>query len=509
VFFVLVAIAAISFVLGMIGWRAEEPGSSSDWPTLVHRTTALFLLDDSGAGSAPWQLDLARVLAPIVALAALLNWLVSDSAERLQSWASARATGHQVLIGPPDRLRPYVSLNGPANTVHVTIRGEQQMAGVLNAGVDWLTEPALSSGDRPTSGMSNAKRSWSTRCAVRRAERVVIATDDDQTNLSYLAELLRALEEPDDELDLHIIVELNDPALLPWLSLSLSHSTPGADVELVCRHLTVARKAVQEVMGPLDAPHSKGAHREVPAVVALLGDSQIAQVAGPALVRALTDWHLRHAGWPHPVVLVLDRERLLDPNQVGPRVEVALHADLESLLDSARTLTAAVVLYTDPDESLRVGTRLRYANLSAEIWVPARAKELSGGLLALSTEVIEDASDLEGPLTHIARARYQRLRLAHTELVSWEDLTPRARRGHVRAVRQVIDSLNDIDDLVLSATASTSAPLEPLPMDLATRVFAPPLFPEEWPTSHATAEELAKCPYWLAQGGLHVVARTS
>ena len=505
VFVAVAFVATCAFGLGVVGWRLED--STLDGATVVYRTIALFFFDDSGAGNAPWPLEVARLLAPLVTLAALLNWAARGSADRLQAWASERLSGHQVLIGPSERLQPYVALSEAAQTVHAMIGDDDRMVGVLNARVDRLIQPRRASGRADGGGPRPPATSWIRRCAALRAERIVIANDDDEDNLSHLHALLTECAATPSFPSMHIIVEVNDPLLVPWLSLSLAHERTEMDVEIVCREDTIARRAVHAVMKSLEGggKGSGDAVIEQP-VIAVVGNGRLARLVGEKLPVALSEWNLRNAGWHRPVVHTVAGQDLVDPVNAGARVDVRTHATLDALADSARDFTSVLVLYDDQAETLRIGTKLHYANGSADVYVPTRAKELAGGLKPLAMDVLDDAAELEGPFNRIARARYDRVRRSDPSLPAWGDLVPLTRREHSRAVRHVIDSLNELPSVLLLASTLT-AEIEPLPRQLFDGLQMGSLFPKGWPLEETTDAELASFPYWLRAGGLQAVAR--
>lgn len=103
---ILVIIAAVVFILGWWGWWASE-GSTVSQPldvwTTTYRTIALFLFDGSSSDpGVPWQLQVARFLAPIVFAASAIAFLVATA----RSWAVAVAarwsTDHRIVVGTVD-----------------------------------------------------------------------------------------------------------------------------------------------------------------------------------------------------------------------------------------------------------------------------------------------------------------------------------------------------------------------------------------------------------------------
>lgn len=248
--FLIAGLVLLTFVLGVIGWEMQDDVDTVinlSWPAIIHRTLALLVLDSSGVVNAPWPLEVARLLAPVAGATLAIDFLITKSADRLHRAAARTAKGHHVLVGPVDRVRPYLAEVEPQRTVHAIGLDEESLTGVLRTRVDWSagfgpdglpSDNSRDLDDQP--GIRQISGSWIDLSACKSANRVVLASGDDEQNLQLLANLLAARSGNGDT-TAQVIVEIQDPDLVPWLSLALAHQQPDADVEFVCWQDTVAR----------------------------------------------------------------------------------------------------------------------------------------------------------------------------------------------------------------------------------------------------------------------------
>ena len=99
---VTLGLAGVALVLGSVGfWRhfalRGEPRSLLD---IFYLTVQLFMLESGGvSGPLPWQLELARFLAPMVAAWTVVKGLAVIFREQLQMLRLARTSDHVVVCG--------------------------------------------------------------------------------------------------------------------------------------------------------------------------------------------------------------------------------------------------------------------------------------------------------------------------------------------------------------------------------------------------------------------------
>jgi len=97
-----VAAAAIAVALGLWGWTIQKPPAGfSNWLDNVFRTAQLVTLQFPSEldTSIPWQLQVARLLVPLVAFVATINVLISAITRPIRGAFMPYVSGHIVLSG--------------------------------------------------------------------------------------------------------------------------------------------------------------------------------------------------------------------------------------------------------------------------------------------------------------------------------------------------------------------------------------------------------------------------
>lgn len=168
----------VVFVLGWWGWRlhrVDTPSTVLDYWTITYRTVLLFVFDGSGAEPVvPWQLQVARLAAPVVLAASAIALAVAKA----RSWATAVAartsTGHRIVVGPADLTGTVVlegGLGGRSGDalVHVV---------ASSAEIELCSERHL-----------HVVRSndWCSASGASRARQIVIDTGSDSRNVTALS----------------------------------------------------------------------------------------------------------------------------------------------------------------------------------------------------------------------------------------------------------------------------------------------------------------------------------
>ena len=97
----LAALTAIAMVLGIIGFERLPEGGTWSFGDSFHRALQLFVLESGGvAPPVPWQLEIARVLAPALTVAAAVLAIVELFSERVRALlVRLRARDHVVVAG--------------------------------------------------------------------------------------------------------------------------------------------------------------------------------------------------------------------------------------------------------------------------------------------------------------------------------------------------------------------------------------------------------------------------
>jgi hypothetical protein len=223
-------------VLGFLGLKqlsadmveAGELDEGFSALTLMFGMLQLF----GGGGSlanVPLALAVARLLAPIITLGALLSVVAQFAQSRLATHSFSRwGKGHTVLVGTLHRLKTYLADTSLAADRVAYLGPEPGYSG-------WHFLHVQSndySGD-----------AWLNRLRVRHAARVVIATGSDADNLTLLAELISGLGggrgAGGDDLagrPGRMIVEIDDPetALQLAIGLMTTDRPGGSRVEVIC-----------------------------------------------------------------------------------------------------------------------------------------------------------------------------------------------------------------------------------------------------------------------------------
>ena len=171
------ALALVGLVTVVLGWwgfvvySGLHPAADLGWPEWLYGTMNLFI-NGTDVAPVPWQLGMARMLAPLVTFGLLLEVVLVAFAQRIRRWAASRATGHVLVVGPAERVRPYLKLpvndGGHGLVVHIGQDGPSLGPAVIGL-------PATSNPDE-----------WAAVTPARSARRIVLALGRDDLTLSAL-----------------------------------------------------------------------------------------------------------------------------------------------------------------------------------------------------------------------------------------------------------------------------------------------------------------------------------
>jgi voltage-gated potassium channel Kch len=399
----------LAFVLGYTGYRLSLPADLGRLDA-VYRTMQLYAMDSEVQAGAPWQLNVARFVAPLsLATAAVVAAVVffRDNVHRLMIGFLAR--DHVVVIGLSSSTgavaEDMIAL-GQRVVVIEADRQNSQLPGLRALGALVLI------GDGRQSVILH-------RARVRRARHIVVNTGDDTNNLA-IADRVYAVRAEHDRRMAVVHVAVADPDL--WLEvgrLSLTAKGSGTWVECFNVHDRAAQRLVDvaEAIGGMDS-------------VAVIGTQARAERVKAHLLRraALYDRSIEITAAPTPHT----RTILVCGHSLGIAEAIA----------SAREQPDAHVVVAIDAEGIEPLKGL-LGSLSERLHiVPVTSASLAKGLLEDSAiEVMAQAKHDD----YLEMERAKGLTAVdNPSLVSWEELPESLRDSNRRfaaSVAQLLDSL--------------------------------------------------------------------
>ena len=261
-------VAALS--LGAYGYAAHYAATGADGSVsnVLYSAVSLFFFQYFGGNSGiPWQLDIARWLAPASLSYAAARAIAAATQERLALWRIRRLKQHAVLVGVDNAsLHVVRSLreNGVPTLVVAPSSTSKYLATLKQLGAYILTKDELDS-------------SVLQHCALKNARFLLAFSDSDTTNLE-LAELAfesRSTFKPGHFLKCAIRIER--PALANALS---GHAIFSVDYENFSAQL-ISRNSMESrwlfgAWGPDVVAFSQTVKSD-PATVMVLGDTDLAK----------------------------------------------------------------------------------------------------------------------------------------------------------------------------------------------------------------------------------------
>ena len=190
----LTALTVVTVGLGIWG-LSRMPERDQGATNTLYETLQLFYVNREPADGVPWQLDVARFLAPLVVLYALVVALLTVAHHQLRRvFTRLFARGHVLVVGAGTRGTMVArSLRGSHTVVVVEPEASSGSDSVRETGV------AVLIGDARDPAMLRAAR-------AERAAHVVVLTGDDSTNLEVLA-ALRTVVDTDRPVPLHVAID--------------------------------------------------------------------------------------------------------------------------------------------------------------------------------------------------------------------------------------------------------------------------------------------------------------
>ena len=196
----------IVFVLGLVGFTEYQRGTAALDPlsTRAYLTLQLFLLEGGGVtGPLPWQLDIARFTAPLVAAYAVVLALLAAFQDQTEAFRLRRVRGHVVVVGLDD--------TGLSLCRELLGRGRRVV------GVDATATQAAHSTLRASGGLlvvSDARKTQTLRRAgVHRATNLIVMGDDDEATVEVVTAAREVAAERRSGLPLTCVALLADPGL--------------------------------------------------------------------------------------------------------------------------------------------------------------------------------------------------------------------------------------------------------------------------------------------------------
>lgn len=204
-YMVLLAGAVLAFGLGLWGISRWYPGQGDAQPLTIgyaiYWTIRLFLLESGEvAGRLPWQLEIARFLAPLVMLTTALK-LTSEFAKEFWQEMRAKNQGHILLVGEHELMPLLVVGYRKAHPV-VTLRWGHNSTDTLD-----LKEWRFKGWSKRSSQQVEEQlgKRILQRAHLTEASHAVVLHQDTQTALDILHEVLLLLKEnPQCKVSLHL-----------------------------------------------------------------------------------------------------------------------------------------------------------------------------------------------------------------------------------------------------------------------------------------------------------------
>jgi hypothetical protein len=487
-------------VLGLWGFALYQRGSGqpTSFLTAFYLTMQLFTLE-SGAlfGHVPWQLEIARLAAPLVAAYAVMRVAAAVFATRLREWRVRRWSAHTIVVGIDDCSRQLcLDLTARGHRVLAVAAGSAEAERLRDTGVPVLTGDPL-------------EPQLLRKCRIDRADHLVVHTGDDGTTAQIVA-LAAQLVSPERAPDasrrrdqLTCVGVLSDPEL--WRLLTTEEMRRRARARVRVEFVDLEGAAMRALL----REHPPALADEEPlrlvrqAQVLVTGTSKVAERLVIMLVRVSSaavrlagpdkEW-LDHARRRQPelaealVTLVDDLAHEAAPDATPIRAYVCdedVHdavqrtAELRALLPPG---SIVVVVRRHPDRVTRLlardagpgGCRVVTFSLADAVCTP-------DVLIHGTTELLAQALHEQ----YLAERRASGAREDDPALVPWESLPDALRESNRDQARHISTKLWTIG-----------------------RVAAPLLGPPGAPLSDADVETLSRLEHdrWMAErirGGWH------
>ena len=400
----LALVGLLTVVLGWWGFRrysGQYPDAGMGWPEWLYGTMNLFI-NGADVAPVPWQLGIARMLAPLVTFGVLVEVLLAAFAQRIRRWAASLASGHVLVVGPAKRVRPY--LQGSADdrglgadaelVVHIGHDG-----GSLGSAVIGLPSPPTPIG-------------WVDLTPARAARRIVLALGRDDLTLSALR---GALDQGIPKADASLVIELHSLELSGRMAVAMAGERPDADIDFVCPNELDAQLVTTSVVDELARSHGSGRGWSV----SIVGDTPTCDRVTEQMVRAFTRSALR-GGAVRPCILRVRSAGMEPAAEVvdNRRVVVSTTRRVDEIFEPGAPVHLVIDL-DDEERSATLATEAALRRPGSVVWtthgfaLPWAATAPPGDgasvdLRQVSLSAVAKAGALHGPFGRIAAKRAQR-----------------------------------------------------------------------------------------------------
>jgi hypothetical protein len=271
------AAAAVVFVLGMVGFSRyqEAAGALEPISTRIYQSLGLFLFSGGALpGPVPWELNVARFAAPIVAAFTILRVLAAILHEQIDLLRLRSVRDHVIVagLGRKGTMLAAALLDGGARVVVVEADASDPALGMVREMGGMVVE-----GDARSPAILQ-------RAGVGRADTLVALCGEGGSNIEIAAQA-RTLVDARRPHRLHCVVHVADPDL--GLLLCVEELERYGDARVRVDFVNVHAAAAQALLDahPCFGPPVVGAPR-----VALVGGERTASDLLLALARA---WAIR------------------------------------------------------------------------------------------------------------------------------------------------------------------------------------------------------------------------
>ena len=242
-------LAAASLVLGYLGFADAFPEHSRS--EHFHKSLQLFVLESGSIGQrpVPWELEIARVLAPAVAAYAAVRTVFVLFRDQLQAVVIRRWRGHVVVAGlGRNGFTLAKSLQAAGWRVLVVERnaGNSRIASCRQRGIHVLTGDA-------------ADRVILARARALKASYLVVTTEDNETNVEVAFAARALAEDAAAPRGPTVHVHLDDLVLWRLLQAELIATAAASPVRIEFFNVyDAAARALLDRLSPLGAAGGRG-----------------------------------------------------------------------------------------------------------------------------------------------------------------------------------------------------------------------------------------------------------
>ena len=401
------ALALVGLLTVVLGWwgfsrySGQHPEASLGWSEWTYGTLNLFI-NGADVAPVPWQLDVARMLAPLVTFGLLVEVLLVAFAQRIRCWAASKASGHVLMVGPAERVRPYLQRptddRGPSADTELVVHIGQDGSAL---GPTVIGLPAT-----PT------PIEWVAVTPARATRRIVLALGRDDLTLSALR---GALDNGLPEAGASLTIELENLELSRRMAVAMASERPDADIDFVCPDELDALLISASVTDELAASQGSGQGW----AVSIVGDTPMCDRVTAQLMRAFTRSALR-GGAVRPYILRVRPDGIEHEAEIvdNRRVVMSMASRVDDIFEPGAPDHLVIDLH-DAEQSARLAMEAALRRRGSVVWT-TRGFALPWGasgpaahsspvdLRQVSLSTAAKSGALHGPFGRIAARRAQR-----------------------------------------------------------------------------------------------------